>query len=449
MKHQSVVFSAVLALGCSAFGGATPEPSPPPPSPSPDLMQRVEKLEQTIARLKARDAPRRLPQRRAEEIRALVADVLADADTRAVLLDGGLTAGWEKGFFVQSPDGNFRLEFSGRIQVRLTYNHQSNAPDDGDRWGFENRRVFLEFGGHLFDPRWTWQVTGRFPRSGGGFRMRTATITRDLGHDWSVTAGQFTLPFLRERLVSSKRQLTCDRSLIHQAFDISRSQGLQLAYDAESFRLTAAFHDGLDRGGTSWDVEDTDWALTGRAELLLLGAWKQFKDFTSFRGDEPAVMIGAALHAQRDEAGTGLGAGTDIGNNDEADLVTWTVDAAYETDGLNLFAAVVGRHNQQDQVEDNDVYGVIAQGGIFVTDKSELFAQYVWGDDDTDAPNLSVFTVGVNRYFHQHDVKWTLDFGYAFNGVADAWASSAVGWREDAPGQNGQTVLRSQLQLAF
>jgi len=450
MSHRPIAWSCICLASLAVApvvraDGINTNPDAPPHR----LAQRIDRLADTINELKTRRSGRWLTEQRAAEIRALTADLLADADTRTATLESALHAGWHKGFFIENPQGNFRLEFSGRIQVRFVYNHQANSPEDNDRWGFENRRVFLEFAGHVFDPRWTWEVTARFPRRGGGFVIRTANITRDLGHDCALTLGQFTLPFLRERLTSSKRQLTCDRSLIHDAFDISRSQGVAFEYTGEPVRFTLAVHDGLDRGSTTWNTEDTEWALTGRIEALLLGSWKQFKDFTSFRGNEPAAMVGAALHTQRDEAGTGLALAPELGNDDEAHIITWTVDAACETDGFNLFAAVVARHTRQDEVEDADVYGVIAQGGIFLTDTSELFAQYVWGDDDTDAPNLSVFSVGVNRYFHQHDVKWTLDVGYAFNGVADAWASSSIGWRADTPGQNGQTVLRSQLQLAF
>ena len=45
-----------------------------------------------------------LTEQRAEEIKGLVADVLADADTRASLTGNGLMAGWSDDFFLASAD---------------------------------------------------------------------------------------------------------------------------------------------------------------------------------------------------------------------------------------------------------------------------------------------------------------------------------------------------------
>ena len=83
-----------------------------------------------------------LTQQRAEEIRGLVHDVLADADTRTSLLQDGVTAGYDRFFYIASPDGSFRLNFLGMVQARFVFNSQDDeAPDDSTRWGFENSRT--------------------------------------------------------------------------------------------------------------------------------------------------------------------------------------------------------------------------------------------------------------------------------------------------------------------
>ena len=38
--------------------------------------------------------------------------------TRASLQDSGMTAGWNDGFFLASPDGRFRMEVGGLVQFR-------------------------------------------------------------------------------------------------------------------------------------------------------------------------------------------------------------------------------------------------------------------------------------------------------------------------------------------
>ena len=63
-----------------------------------------------------------LTEQRAEEIKELVQDVLADADTRTNLMGSGLMAGWSDGFFLASADGRFRLNIGALVQTRLMVN---------------------------------------------------------------------------------------------------------------------------------------------------------------------------------------------------------------------------------------------------------------------------------------------------------------------------------------
>ncbi len=88
------------------------------------LARRLDRIEAALQRLEANETDHWLTRRRADEIRALVSDVLADADTRTALKDTGLTGGWDDGFFLQSADGNFRLEVSGQVQTRYVWNRR-------------------------------------------------------------------------------------------------------------------------------------------------------------------------------------------------------------------------------------------------------------------------------------------------------------------------------------
>jgi hypothetical protein len=83
--------------------------------------QTTESLRNEIASLRAEIATLRqddnwLNEQRADEIRGLVQDVLADADTRSSLMANGLTAGYDNGFMLGSEDGNFKLKINGRCR---------------------------------------------------------------------------------------------------------------------------------------------------------------------------------------------------------------------------------------------------------------------------------------------------------------------------------------------
>ncbi|MHC4103126.1 MAG: hypothetical protein ACYSW1_19845, partial [Planctomycetota bacterium] len=103
-----------------------------------ELSGTVAELRATITDMNAEQEEDWLTEQRANEIRDLVQDVLADADTRASLLQDGMTAGWDKGFFLGSADGNWLLKIGGQIQVRYAASFQDKAPDGEDeRYGFE------------------------------------------------------------------------------------------------------------------------------------------------------------------------------------------------------------------------------------------------------------------------------------------------------------------------
>ena len=140
----------------------------------------------------------------------------------------------------------------------------------------------------------------------------------------------------------------------------------------------------------------------------------------------------------------------DTPNDREVEDIRLTFDLSLEADGANFFAAVVYRGADDDASIDVDQYGLVAQGGLFLTDDLELYARYEYGDlDRPGVEDLSVLTVGVNRYWAGHGLKWTTDVGYGFRPIAAEWAASNTGWLADDAGHDGQIVVRSQLQLLF
>lgn len=422
-----------------------------------ELNHRVGDLEIEINNMRQSQSDDWLTAQRADEIRSLVHDVIADADLRANLSQNGMTAGWDKGFFLSSADGNFMLKLSGQIQSRYVYNNQDNSPDDDDRAGFEMRRTKLNFKGNVIDPSIIYAIQLSASSNGGGLSVTTASIAKDFGNGWILRGGQFKPPFLREELISSSRQLAADRSLVNEVFNQDRAQGVELAYSNEHFKAAFMFHDGFNSDNTQALDELTEFAFTARAEHLVAGNWGQFNDFTSFNGEEFALLIGAAIHVEADEYGTGDGVFVDADadgiddtlNDGEVQTTAFTLDASAKFGGANAFAAFIYR-NLDSRSSDIDQYAFVVQGGVFVTDDWEAFARYEWSDFDTaGTSDLSVITIGVNRYFSSHSLKWTTDIGFGINEVSSAFSSDGTGWRTDTAGEDSQMVIRSQMQLLF
>ena len=409
-----------------------------------DLRAEIASLRSTVTSLESRiPQDNWMSEQRAEEIRSLVHDVMADADTRASLLGSGMTAGYDGGFIIGSDDGNFKLKMNGQIQVRYVLSSQNNGPTDNTRAGFENRRTKLKWKGHVVDPSWTFGITGAFSNSSGSFGLEDSWIAHKFDNGWKVKLGQFKLPFLREELISSSKQLMIERSLVNERFNQDFSQGIEGSWHDDQWSFKLAYSDGFkSRNSRPTTDERNEYAFTARVEYLAIGdSWKPFKDFTSKVGADSSLMLGAAFNTEKDSFGTTTA-------NPKVERNSWTVDASYEADGLSAYAALVGRSTDTG-LATTDELGFVIQGGFYLDENTELIARYEWGDDDSLNDDLSVLSVGLNQYYGGHKAKATIDLGYALNGITANWHSNSAGYRPDSALEDGQVVLRTQFQLLF
>ncbi|TVQ30177.1 MAG: hypothetical protein EA376_13890 [Phycisphaeraceae bacterium] len=382
---------------------------------------------------------------RPDEVRAMVAEMLADAETRTSLLQSSAGAGHDGKFYIAAPDGNFRLNISGRIQLRYVATIRDDTapspdplvdsvPVDDFVTGFQARRSQVIFDGHVFAPELTYAVQLQANRTGGGMRLLNAFAQYDLGDGFIVRWGQFKVPFLREELLPAWRQLAVERSLTNARFHQGRSQAVEVGYAAESFRARAAFSDGFRSINTDFDAKPADWAFTGRVEGLVMGNWRQFRQFTSPRGAETGLMLGAAAHMQ---------AAPDTGMGDpHSRFSSWTADASFVADGFNLFGAIVGRHANKLPGSSDD-FGYIIHGGVYIAEDVEVFARW---DHTFNGDDFRTITAGFNYYVHGHAAKVTADVQWFLD---DAFAGGSTGVNFLTPTDENQVAFRLQFQLLF
>jgi hypothetical protein len=363
-------------------------------------------------------------------------------------LQSGAVAGWDKGFFIGSVDGNFLLRIASQMQIRAVYNWQdSDGSADTNRFGFEVRRIKIDFKGHVFDPSWQYHVEMQTNRNGGSFALgENGWIQKDLGNGWAILAGQYKPMFLREESISSRRLHGIERSLINDQFTVGAGQGVQAAYKADQFRVLGSFYDGIETANTGWQNEDTEYAFTARGEFLAMGDWKGIEDDSGWKGGDNVLMFGAAVAYQNDEYGTT--------SDGEVSNLGLTADVTWKSSGWSVAAGLMYRHLESDTGSpadlDLDQLGFVLRGGFFIQEDLELYAMYEWGDlDIDDVEELSVITFGVTKYWDKHNLKWQNDIGFGLDEVASEWASEGAGWRADPAGEDGQVVFRSQFQLLF
>ncbi len=251
--------------------------------------EQFKAMQAELAQLRADSDANWLNERRVEQVKDIVREVLADADTRASLLESGMTAGHNgKHFFLASEDGRFLLNIGGQIQFRYIMNQRKgvsrNGHDNGES-GFTLRRTKLKFKGHINSPKIGYAIGIQTDRTNETIYLDHAYVKYKLRDDLVLWAGERKSPFLREELTSSSRQLTVERSQMNEIFTLGRTQGVGAVWTAnENLIAHVAITDGSRSGEPSskakkdFDDDTTDFAITGRVDLRLLGDWKQKKN---------------------------------------------------------------------------------------------------------------------------------------------------------------------------
>jgi len=327
------------------------------------------------------------------------------------------------------------LKLSAQIQTRYILNARTNVPAGTVSSGFEARRTKLKASGRLDDPRIDYTLAMAFSRSTGVMSTEDVYARFKIDDHWMLKVGKFRPSVLREELISSKYQLGVERSLLTPTFGQFYNQGIALMYRSDKLRATLS---AMDVSPTF--AGDNIWEYILRAELMLSGKRSAVSDFTSFRDDEPATMIGAAIGYLE----------ADLFNpvTPDSSTLNWSLDLTAEFGGANLFFSVVGAQIDTAGTHGVSRFGSLVQGGFFVTDQAELFARFTHGDDQT-GKSLNLIEAGLNYYIHGHNAKFTIDAGYALDEVTSTFRSAGAGWRPDTVGQDGQFVLRAQMQLLF
>ncbi len=391
--------------------------------------------------------------------RALASELSADALARTQYM---AKAG---GFNIT--DGTNKLRVGGWTQFRYNMNFRDNpavAPghDSGFTNGFETTRTRLNFSGNVLDPNLKFKIEGEFSRATGDFGLLDAWGSYsfdDAPKGLTLVWGQFKAPLLREELVSDTSQLTAERSVTNSVFSQKRTQGVNMVYLTDAFRGQVSLNDGISTLNTSYtDPAENDLAVTARAEFKWGdGEWSRFDDFTSWRTQKFAGMVGAAINWQHDgnTASPGANPSDPVA---QSDMIEYTADVSLEGEGWNCFGEFIGAHFDGDTSADNlDDFGVVFQAGVFVGDHDELFGRWdcVFPDSDRAGnDDFNTLTFGLNHYFipESHALVATAELCWFLNEVdqntlVNGKTKGTSGLLPDS--EDNQFLILLQLQFIF
>lgn len=374
---------------------------------------------------------------------SLEARLLEDASARSSLLGQDLF-------------DDARFNIGGIIHFRFHANlRQQDAAESVDDFesGFLIRRTRVKLDGEFefedSDGVVPWEVETETSRSTGNVFLLDAWFGYETGN-WRFRGGQFVPPLTRESLVSASSRMAVEVSPVTGAFSTNgaggRTQGVEGRWRNDDWSFTVMVGDG-DRGGnTSFEADEGDIGVYARVERKFGDdGWSRFRDFTSKRGSGDAVLLGAAGLVTVGETDAD---GDNVQRESFYELIG-SADVSYEGDGWNAFVASNIMHRNAQAVDDINMFGVSGHVGAYVTEKVELFTQYSWMTGEDAAGELSTLVVGANNYIVGHTVKVQADVVYSFNEITSAYASGSRALLQDAPGEDGQIVLRAQFQFLF
>ncbi len=351
-----------------------------------DVQARLKAAEAKIASLEAEKEPTWLETRRSEETKAMVQEIMADADARTLMLAD------------QNP---ITVNVGGFLQTRYTYNGGGGVEANH---GFSVPRARLVLSGKVYDVG--YKVSGQWS-DGGDFVLKDAYGTFDLmGMDFQF--GQFKSPFMKEVLVSQVDTLAADRSIVAYTYGQGRSQGIQLGKDFGAINVRAAYTDGFN--SANGNGVKNGYALTGRIDWDVTDWWN-------------------------------LGAAISWNDLDVTDYWTYTFDTGLDFGALDITDAFVGVNQDA-----GDNWATTFSGAYQLFDDLQAYVQYEYGTTEAAGNDLSVITIGAN-YWLNDNVKWTTDFGYAFDGIGAGWNVADTGWNNSV--DSGEYLVRTQIQVEF
>ena len=315
------------------------------------------------------------------------------------------------------------LRFAGDVAGGENFNGDG-APfsgDENDVGGFNLDSVRLNVEGSVSD--YSYKISAELGESDGaggpdpvgagppGLAPNRTALLLDAYVDWTVgesvnlRVGNFRQPFLKSGLVTRNRTLFTDRSILGNLF-AGRQAGLQVSGDFEQVRWALAAQNGLDGIGD-------EFVITGRVEVDVLGNGVGDIEGAYGASDEAALTVGLAGF---DEGGHSDGTAFAL----DAQFTTGAFYASGEIvsfdDGSNfgappnLFGAAYGLPGVPvvglTDVSDTTPYAFTA-AYMLGEDEYEIAARYEESDNVNDD---SALTVGVNKYVHGHDIKWSLSY---------------------------------------
>ena len=350
----------------------------------------------------------------------------------ATLMLGSVSAqaadsGVHKGFFVKSPDENFKLGIGARVQSRLTYLSTDGAEEtlSDDKMRFAIQRARLTLKGHVWNKNLQYKFQTDFGK--GSVSLKDFFVDYQLAEGLHIRTGQWKMPFSRQQLTSSSRLELVDRAITDKAFGAGRDIGIALHNNlgkSPEWEWAIGVFNGTGVNSSLSGRVDTDAGsiTSGKfsnvpGQFVPTLAMRVGYNYGGIKGYSEGDQRGGGL---RFAVGASSLMGLDLDDQDDMD-VRGEVDFVLKARGLALTGAWFQAMEQEGKSAMDQAAGLSGyhlQMSYHLDDKFVPVARYARLSEEGPNNDRREYVAGVASYFYGHKVKWQSDFGAEVSEVA-------------------------------
>ena len=372
-------------------------------------------------------------------------------------------AGYKKGLYFKSKDGNWKMKFRIRGQFTALLRDQK---DGLTRTNFTITRLRFKWNGNAFRPWFLYTV-----QIGARDAVALNDMYFDIAYNKQIAprVGQYKVPFGRQELTSSSVLQFVLRSIVNAEFGYGRDRGFGInGVAGQNFAYGAGVFNGAGRNDISLNSNllwagrtQFMWSNGGKlkysgSSFVSGGDYKLIPNFTKVAGGvftAGAGVAGIKINRNQDP-GTpvgGIGRRMDELGTNVAQVTSITGDINYKFPRFNIQGAYYGRWiNPEDTTGSTAFdYGFNVQSGLFVVPREwEIAGRFSFIDYDngsnvdlgegTARKRSYAITGGLNYYITQ-DHRWKIQATYSYINTEDTDGEATV----------ADNLLQAQLQAYF
>jgi len=337
----------------------------------------------------------------------------------------------DKGFEFRTANNNYLMQIQWRLQTRFA------APYDSDPISFEDfgedqiiigiNRARMKVGGHAFKPNFKYYL--EYELWAG--KLLDYRLMYEFSQALNIKVGQWKAQYSRERVISSGKQQTVDRSILNYAFTLDRQQGISLygrlkGRGVLDFNYWISALTGTGRGANDNDDDQLMWMT--RWQWNPLGTPVPFVG-SDLREENPfifSIALGAVTNrspfTRFSTSGGGELYGFEEGIAGQYRINQWLIETSGMVEGFS-WQQEFHRKEINDKVNLNQtvLLGNLVQVGYFFNHlfpsfpkRMEWFLRQAIYDPDTDFDDnyRHEITIGTNWFFNGHKNKLTFEYSY-------------------------------------